>query len=122
MQKLFYTLNRAHKIFTYSLITLVVVFVGAGFLYHYARIPKFLFEIEEGLEQNAGLMHLVGEKRGSALIYSPEELREGDSAKFSVQITGACDSAYLLVRGTYRKQEQEWVHRVQDTLVIKKCQ
>jgi hypothetical protein len=122
MRKIFATLNRAHKIFTYSLVTFTLVLAAGVLLYGYAVTPKFLLEIEEEIEQNAGLMKLVGPLSGYELSYSPHELREGDSAKFRVQVTGACDSAYVLVRGSYLKQQDEWVYRVQDTLVVQKCQ
>ncbi|RYU77681.1 hypothetical protein [Hymenobacter persicinus] len=122
MKKILTTLNRTHRIFTYSLVTFTIVLAGGILLYGYAVTPKFLIDIEEGIEQNAGLMKLVGPPTGYELSYSPHDLREGDSAKFRVQVTGVCDSAYVLIRGSYLKQENKWIYRVQDTMVVQKCQ
>lgn len=65
---------------------------------------------------------MIGPSRGYILSYSKHDLSAGDTAQFSVQLTGSCDSAYTLVKGLYYQKGSGFTYQIQDTTFVKHCQ
>ncbi|TGD77631.1 hypothetical protein [Hymenobacter wooponensis] len=102
----------------------VVGLLAIGLAYGFGKIlsmPPFMNKLSEGLEENDKLMRFIGSSTGQTLHLSQEVIAEGDSATFSVAITGECDSAYIKLRGIYYKKDRQLYYRVTDTTQVNAC-
>jgi hypothetical protein len=86
--------------------------LGCAVYFLFARTPRFLFAVKDGLLKNPQLMGLIGEEEGYNLWYSGEETPQ---QTFRVTIMGRCPEASLTVRGTYRDE----AYAVTDTVLVK---
>jgi hypothetical protein len=99
--------------FSYYFIGFCFVFaVGCAVYFVFARTPRFLFAVKDGLLENPLLMGLIGEEEGYDLWYSGEE---APHQTFRVTIKGRCPEASLTVRGTYT----DHTYAVTDTVLVK---
>ena len=112
--------KRILRVYVYSAVTILVVGVTYVFTKAYLDTPSFLFQLQSCLEDDQVLMHYIGATRGNALTFNPDALA-GDSASFSIQIQGECDSAYIKISGIYFKVDHTWKYIIKDTLQVNKC-
>jgi hypothetical protein len=114
-------LKQVDRRLTYLVALLLLVGVPAVLLRGHFRTPAFLFSLKDALVQDSSIRQAIGAARGYSLSYSKQDLQPGDTAHFSVQVMGRCDSAYVLVKGWYSQQGQVLTYQVQDTVFVHSC-
>jgi hypothetical protein len=115
-------LKQVDKRLAFFIALLLLVGVPALLLRGYLRTPAFLFALKDALVQDSHIHKVIGPSRGYSLRYSKQEVREGDTAQFSVQLTGSCDSAYVLVKGFYYQKGGKLIYQIRDTAFVQHCQ
>jgi hypothetical protein len=115
-------LRQVDKRLAYLVALLLLIGVPAVLLRGYFRTPAFLFSLKDALAQDRSIRQVIGDARGYSLSYSKQDLQPGDTAHFSVQVIGRCDSAYVLVKGWYSQKDQVLTYQVQDTVFVHNCQ
>jgi hypothetical protein len=86
------------------------------------RTPSFLFSLKDAIAQDRRIRKVISPSRGYSLSYSKEEVREGNTAQFSVQFIGSCDSAYALLKGLYYQKGSGLTYQIRDTTFVQHCQ
>jgi hypothetical protein len=114
-------LKQVRRGITYLLVFLLLVGVPVVLLRGYLRTPAFLFSLKDALQQDSRFRKALGASRGYSLNYSKHDLPEGDTAQFSVQVVGSCDSAYVLIKGFYYQKGRVLTYQIQDTVFVQNC-
>jgi hypothetical protein len=115
-------LKQVDRRLAFLILLLLLVGVPAVLLRGYVRTPAFLFSLKDALAQDSRIRKVIGPSRGYSLSYSKQEVREGDTAHFSVQLMGSCDSAYALVKGLYYQKGGRLTYQIRDTTFVQHCQ
>lgn len=114
--------KRVDRRLTYLIVLILLVGVPSVLIRGYFRTPPFLFTLKDAIEQDGSIRKVIGPSRGYSLNYSKHELLDGDTAQFSVQVIGSCDSAYVVVKGLYYRKAHLLTYRIRDTAFVKNCQ
>lgn len=119
--RFFAFLKRLDRRFTYLIALILLVGVPSILIRGSFRTPLFLFTLKDAIERDGSIRQVIGPSRGYSLTYSKHELLAGDTAQFSVQVIGGCDSAYVLVKGLYYRKAHKLAYRIRDTTLVKNC-
>jgi hypothetical protein len=115
-------LKQVDRRLAFLIVLLLLVGVPAVLLRGYLRTPSFLFSLKDAMAQDSRIRKVIGPSRGYSLSYSKQDLSAGDTAQFSVQLIGSCDSTYALVKGLYYQKGSGLTYQIRDTTFVKHCQ
>ncbi|MBC6989433.1 hypothetical protein [Hymenobacter sp. BT491] len=121
MKRLFQIIDKIRNGIAYFTLSILITGSAYALWDFYLTAPRFMLGVEEQLASNAKFSNIIGDKSGNHFTYGNEALSDGDTASFSVTVTGRCDSSYVKVLGYYYKRDNKIFNIITDTIIKSKC-